>query len=204
MAFGSNMLQFAIVLSAIDHASGVLKSVETQVESLNKSFAGTEHYRQAAQNMAMAGAASAAMGATIALPLKDMVESAAATEYALHHLGTAILDPIEKVRDLAQAQDFAEKMSVRFNASQEDVIQNLFLGVSYGLSFKQAIDNATVSLAVAKGGMGDAAETGKALAIIFNDFGDTTRDATPQIQHFGDVVAFATRHFAFANVGQFT
>ena len=56
-----------------------------------------------------------------------------------------------------------------FNAAQEDVIQNLFLGASYGLTFKQSLDNATTALAVAKGGMGDAAETGKSLAIIFND-----------------------------------
>ncbi len=197
-------LELSIIVRAYNYAKEALGSAVEQVEQLNKAVKDTSHFREAAANVGMIGAALAGAGAAIALPLKGAVEEYGNVQQSLIHLGTALDEHEDRIADLAKAHEFAAQASLKFNVAQEDVIQNLFLGASFGLSFKQSLDNASVALAVAKGGMGDAAEVGKATAVIMNDFGDSTKDAAPQLQHFGDVLAYATRHFAFANVGQLT
>jgi TP901 family phage tail tape measure protein len=202
VAFG-NLLEFAMVLKAVDQASAVLKSVEERVEQLNTAVKDTSKFREAGQNLAIAGASIAAIGAGGALALRSAIEPAIELDAAQRHLLTALPAGAEGMRQLAQATEAAEKASVAFNVSQEDVLQNVYLGVSAGLDFKAALANATASIQVAKGTMGDAAEVGRVLGQIYNDFGNKAAAATPQINHFADVTAYAVRQFAFKNIGEF-
>lgn len=197
-----SLFSLGYTIHLTDHVSARLKMIEGHFSKLNESVTRTKNWREAAGNLGTVAAGVGAAGAVMALALKEVIDPAAEVDFATRHLATALPETADKMRDLGEAQRFASEMSLKYNVAAKDVLQNLFLGVSYGLSFKDSMDNASVSLAVAKGGLGDAAEIGKALPILFNDFGNAAKAAAPQLQHMGDVVAYATRHFAFENVNQ--
>jgi len=198
-----NLLNFALTIKAIDQASRVIKGVQEHVENLNASVKATGAMREYAQNLAMVGAGFGAAGAAGLYAIKEAIEPLMELDAAQRHLLTALPAGAEGMRQMRAATEAAAAASIKFNVSQEDYLQNVYLGVSAGLSFNAAIANATDSIEVAKGTMGDAAETGRILGQVYNDFGDTTRAAGPQVQHFADVVAYAVRQFAFKNVGEF-
>jgi TP901 family phage tail tape measure protein len=101
-----------------------------------------------------------------------------------------------------QSMEFARSASIKFNYAQADIIDNLYRSVSFVGDFNTALAVTNASLAVAKGGLGDARTVGEQLAIVWNDFGDKTKAAGPQIQHFADVTAYAVRHGAYHDIGQ--
>lgn len=93
-------------------------------------------------------------------------------------------------------------MSVKFNYAQKDIIDSLYHAKSFLGDWNAALQVTQTSLAVAKGNMGDAAAVGGQLGIVVNDFADKTKDLNPQIQHFGDLMAYVARNGAFLNVNQ--
>ncbi len=201
MAF-EKLLDFQMTLRAIDLISGVIKGVEERIGKLNEAVKATSRYREAAENFAMIGVAVAGMGAAIALPLKSFVESAASVDAAMRHLDTVLDSGVAGIRERAQALSLARDMSVKFNVSQEDIINNLYKSYSFIGDWNAAVANTTASLSVAKGALGDFNEIGAQTAIFFNDFGDKAKDATAQINHFGDLIAYTARHGAFGSVNE--
>jgi hypothetical protein len=93
-------------------------------------------------------------------------------------------------------------MSVKFNYAQTDIIDNLYRAKSFLGDWNTALAVRQASLAVAKGNMGDAATVGQQLATVFNDFGDKTKAANPQINHFADLMVYISRNGAFHNVNE--
>jgi TP901 family phage tail tape measure protein len=179
-----------------------LRGISGQVERLNSSFSKTSNFRQAGANLAMAGAGVAGVGAGVLYALKGAVDEAAALDASMHHLSTALDSGAKGQREYAQAAKFAEANSIKFNYAQTDIIDNLYRSISFTNDYNAALAVTSASLAVAKGNMGDARTVGEQLAIVWNDFGDKSKAAAPQIQHFADVMAYASRHGAFHDVNQ--
>ncbi len=196
---------FGFKFSAIDGVSPVLKNIEGRIENLNKQFAATARWREAAGNMAMIGAGATAMGVAIAAPLAMAVKMYGNLQDAQQHLLTALPAGAEGIRKLEAASKLAETASVRFNVSQEDVLENVYLGIAAGLKFRDAMTNALTSIEVAKGTQGSIADTGRLMGEIVAHFGDTSLTgaaAAAQIKRYGDIVAYAVRMKDFRNIGE--
>lgn len=154
------------------------------------------------KSMVVTGAEMVAPMAAVGFGAYKAVEAAGDVDAAMKHLSTALDEGQAGTREYAEAQRFAEEMSVKFNYSQVDIINSLYHSTSFLGDFNAAMKATAVSLAVAKGNMGDAAQVGGLLGIVINDFADKTRDLNPQIQHMGDLMAYISRHGAFLNVTQ--
>jgi hypothetical protein len=197
------LFELGFILKAIDGGlSGNLTKVAAQLDAINGSAKGMAPLREAGANLAYMGGTIAAIGAGIAMPLKSAVEAAASVDQAMQHLSTNLDSGIAGVKEFAQAQEFAEKMSVKFNYAQTDIIDNLYRAKSFLGDWNTALAVTQASLAVAKGNMGDAATVGQQLATVFNDFGDKTKAALPQINHFADLMAYISRNGAFHDVNE--
>jgi TP901 family phage tail tape measure protein len=197
------LFELGFILKAIDGGlSGNLTKVAAQLDAINGSAKGMAPLREAGANLAYMGGTIAAIGAGIAMPLKSAVEAAASVDQAMQHLSTNLDGGTAGVKEFAQAQEFAEKMSVKFNYAQTDIIDNLYRAKSFLGDWNTALAVTQASLAVAKGNMGDAATVGQQLATVFNDFGDKTKAALPQINHFADLMAYISRNGAFHDVNE--
>ncbi len=193
-------LVFAVLIKALDEATAPIRQVQGQLSKLGNEIKGLN-----AAQKAMLGAQIGGVGAAIALPLKASIEAYSELQAAQNHLLTALPAGQLGFKELAQATRMAADASLKFNVSQQDVLENVFLGISAGLTFHQAMANAFSSVATAKGTQGDIADTGRLTAQVVKLFGDaklTGAAATAQIQHFNDVIAYGVREKAFRNIGE--
>jgi TP901 family phage tail tape measure protein len=197
------LFELGFVLKAIDGGmTGALTKAAAQIEAINGAVKNSQPMREAAANLGMIGGASIAAGAAVAYGLKSMVDAAADVDHTMHYLSTNLDAGIAGTREYAQAQQFAEQMSVKFNYAQSDIIDNLYRSKSFLGDWNTALAVTQASLAVAKGSMGDAATVGQQLATVFNDFGDKTKAVNPQISHFADMMAYISRNGAFHDVNE--
>jgi TP901 family phage tail tape measure protein len=200
-----NAFKFQILIEAQNRANGALGALQEKLQGVERTAKGLEHLRGVGQHMMMVGGGIAAVGAGIGYGLKKAVDAYGALQDAQQHLLTTLPKSAEGMRELKAATELANQASVKYNVSQEDVLENVYLGVSAGLNFHQAMVNALSSIQVAKGTQGDIAETGRTMGQIVKLFGDAKLSgaaATAQIQHFADITAYAVRQKAFKNVGE--
>jgi TP901 family phage tail tape measure protein len=196
------LFEIGFVLNATNFLSPVLAEVKGQIEQLNTAVKGTAGMREAGTNLAMIGGGIAAVGLAGAFALKSTVTEAATVNEAMQHLATNLDAGQAGVREYAEAQTFARAQSVQFNYAQKDIIDNLYRSKSILGDWNEALVTTQTSLAVAKGNMGDAATVGEALATVFTDFGNRAMAAAPQIQRFGDLMAYVSRNGAFHDVNE--
>jgi len=194
--------QVSIIIKAIDKATPQIKQVSEQLGTIDKA---AKRASVSAQQLTIAGAAIGAMGAAISVPLGLAVKGAADLDEHVKHLDTALDPATAGVREHAQALDFMAKMSVKFNVAQTDVADNLYRSMSFLGNWQLAMANTGNALAVAKGNLGDASAIGQQMATMTNDFVDKTAPIEKQIaqqKHLADLVAYTSRHGAFANVNE--
>jgi len=171
-------------------------------QSIKKLQDQTRDLQKVGTSLAVGGAAALAFGGGIAFGLKSAVSAAADVNEHLQYLKNALDAGAAGQRELAEATNYARQASVKFNYAQTDIIDNLYRSMSYTGAWSSAMAVTNASLQIAKGNMGDAAEIGKSLSIVWNDFGNKAAAAAPQVQHFADLIAYTSRHGAFANVGE--
>jgi len=177
----------------------VLRQVGQNIQSLQDR---TRDLQKVGRSLAIGGAAALAFGGGLALGLKSAVSAAADVNEHLQYLKNALDAGAAGQRELAEATNYARQASIKFNYAQTDIIDNLYRSMSYTGAWSSAMAVTNASLEVAKGNLGDAAEIGKSLSIVWNDFGNKAAAAAPQVQHFADLIAYTSRHGAFANVNE--
>ena len=193
---------FGFKFLATDYVSPVLKNIESRIEAVNAQVKATASWREMGTNMSMIGVGAIAIGAGVGLVLKGMATNAAETDEHLRHLATTLDTGAAGVRELAQAHQLAAAWSVKFNYAQKDIIDNLYKSISFTGDFNTGLAVTMNSLAVAKGNMGDASTVGQSLSIMFNDWPGKIGHAAEQAQHLADLVAYTSRHGAFASVNE--
>ena len=192
-------LDISLTIRAINATKAAFDQIGANMRTLRNQ---TRDLAQVGQSLAVGGAAAIGAGALIGYGLKSAVSAAGDLNEHLQYLKTALDGGAAGQRELAQATTLAQQASIRFNTAQTDVVDNLYKSISYTGNWAAAMAVTQNSLAVAKGGMGDAAEIGKSLSIVWNDFGNKAMAAAPQVKHFADLIAYTSRHGAFANVGE--
>jgi len=148
----------------------------------------------------LAGTASVAAGLGIAYGLKSIVGPAMEVEEQLHRLRNTLAPGVAGMKDLNAAQQATAATSVKLGIAQEDLLKQIYLGTSAGLSMADSIQAMNVASRVAQGMGGDLEETQRTLNLAYINFKDPSKSAADNIQQLGDIMAYATAKFDYKNV----
>lgn len=198
------LLDFALVIRAIDKASGVIEGVGQHVERLNDQFKRTSHLREYSENLAKIGLVGVGLGAAIGAPLVESVRRMDELNDHMARLGTSLGDVKNKSELMAQALQFVKQESVATGFSAADLTEGLFEGTSGFLKFGQAIAATQVGAKLARATSGDLGQTVKALTTLMFNFGDSSKTPIQNAQTLADKMAVLETQFKFTNLGELT
>lgn len=195
----------AVILKAIDHLSGPLKTATRNLESLNRVAEQGRRLQAWGQQAQVMGALTEGAAARMRGGLGSVLRPTMEIQDAMASLAT-IITPMEgTVTDaMGRMKAAATDWSLAHTDSAADFIRTSYMMVSAGLNELQATEATRTAMTVAKATMGNSVEAANLLATVYNNMGDKTRDAGEELRRLGDVLTATQQTFQIANLGQLT
>lgn len=188
-----------IKISALNTASGPLGAVSQQIRQIGSQ---SQALRTTGLALMGVGAAVTAVGAAIGYGLKSSLEAAAEVQTQIARLRDVVPAGIAGVQELALAQKAAAEYSIKHAVAQKDVLRQLYLGKSAGLSMTEAIQSQNAAAALAIGLGGDLEETQRTLNLAYINFRSPALGAAANFKMLSDVMAAATAKFDYRDVSE--
>jgi TP901 family phage tail tape measure protein len=205
------LFELGFILKAIDRMSGPLRAVKTQIEGLNGAMKQTAPMREAAGTLAMVGIGSIAAGGAIVYGLKSFIGPAIEAQGQLANLATAMDNQGEAAKNLVPANEFLTKVAQTHVESLHSLRDAYYDLRSTNLNNMQALAGVasatnlvTATAKTADDAQANMAPTARLLGTMFQNFGDKTKAAIPQMNAFADQLALMQSSQAFHTIGEVT
>ncbi len=192
----ASMLTLGVLLQLHDRFSGPLQQAAGRLDGLSK-----HANKLIGVGVAMNAAALATSG------LSDRMQGRL---MGLADSVIALDDAAAKIRSMpgitedavSRVVNAGRRWSQQHTDTAEDYVDTSYMMLSAGLNEVQALAATSKALAIAKATMGNGAETADLLAVVYNNMGDKTRDATQEIGRMGDVLTKTQQIFQIKNMQQ--
>ena len=196
---------FGFRLEVIDHLSPVLKNVESRIKNIDEAVKNTAHWREAGQNLAVAGGAIAGVGAVLGYGISKVVDAAMKGEDATRHMMTAFdltAPAAEQTRHLAETLKMVDNVSRATGISQDMLKDSVYNAKMMMLSDAAANQVAASSAKLAIGTTHDFAAAQAATADVSLMLATATNVLGGSASDLSDKFALLQSHYGFREISQ--
>jgi TP901 family phage tail tape measure protein len=195
-------LKLAILIAAIDKASGPLGTVKTAVEKVGT--AGTQ-LMVAGEAMAAAGAGLTAFGARGRAALEGIIGPTLEVEQAMTSLGVVAQQQLggDITGALERTKAAALDWSRAHLGSADEYIAATQRMISASMGEEDAVKAAAVAMQFATATQSDAAAASKGLLFAYEQMGDQSADVGAEMTRLGDVLTRVGQLYDIENIEAF-
>lgn len=197
-----NIFELAIVVSAVDKATGTLRAVQG---SLKGAAAAGEAMKEWGKQATVSGALMSDAGNKIVGALTSVLGPASEVEDALAKVATVTTGFVAGQKGgLEVVSKAAREWSTVHRDTSSQYLEAVYKMESANLSEKQAIAGTEAALRVATATFGNGGEAAALLATIYNNLGNKSADVTGEMNRLGDVITKTQQVFQIADLGVLT
>jgi TP901 family phage tail tape measure protein len=192
--------ELALVLTAIDRATGVIKGVQ---DTLSKTQVAADSMVASGTRMAASGAMIQSAGSRITGALADIVAPSLAVEDAFAAVKTVAGQAFDDVEaGLKQIGSAADAWAAAHKQSADEFVAASYNAISGGLRQAEVTAAVETAFATATATMGDGAQVTETLVTLYNNLGNKTADASKEFGRLGDVLTATQQAYQIKDMNQ--
>lgn len=195
-----NVLELAVIVSAVDRATSVLRGIQGAATSGAARVA--DGIKGWAGQATMAGEVMAAGAGRIQAGMQSLLAPANQVEDALARVQSVVTPMSGTMSDaLGRISGAANEWASSHTEGATQFLDTTYMMISAGLDEVAAVEATRAAMTTAKAAMGDATDTANLLGGVYNTMGDKTANVRDEMTRLGDVVAATQALFQFENLG---